>query len=47
MAAIDDINKDLEAGKPVDPEKVKNAEADHKKYERFKEIYDKKFNDNN
>lgn len=25
----------------------KNAEADHKKYERFKEIYDKKFNDNN
>lgn len=47
MAAIDDINKDLEAGKPIDPEKVKNAEADHKKYERFKEIYDKKFNDNN
>ena len=47
MAAIDDINKDLEAGKPIDPEKVKSAEADHKKYERFKEIYDKKFNDNN
>ena len=46
MAVIDDINKDLEAGKPVDPEKVRKAEELRKKKENFENIFNKKFNDN-
>ena len=46
MAVIDDINKDLQAGKPVDPEKVKDAEEKRKKQEHFEELFKKKFGDN-
>jgi hypothetical protein len=45
MAVIDDINKDLQAGKPVDPEKVKDAEEKRKKQEHFEELFKKKFGD--
>lgn len=46
MAVIDDINKDLQAGKPVDPEKVKDAEEKRKKQEHFEELFKKKFGEN-
>ena len=44
MAAIDDIYKDVEVGKGVDSTKVKRAEKKRQKYEHYKEIFDKKFN---
>lgn len=46
MAVIDDINKDLQAGKPVDPEKVKKAEELRKKKEHFEKMFNDKFNNN-
>lgn len=45
-ASIDDINKDLEAGKPMDPEKVKKAEELMKKKEHFEKMFKDKFSDN-
>ena len=47
MAAIDDINKDLEAGKPMDPEKIKKAETFRQKYENAKRRYENKFSQDN
>ena len=44
--SLDDINKDLEDGKPMDMEKVKKAEEIMKKKEHFEELFKKKFNDN-
>jgi ornithine carbamoyltransferase len=46
MAEIDNIYKDVKAGKGVDPEKAERAEKKRQKYEYYKEIFDKKFNNN-
>ena len=41
---VDNMNKDLAAGKPIDPSK---AERERQKLERFEKIFNNKFSNNN
>ena len=45
-ASIDALYKDVEEGKPVDPEKVKDAEEKRKRKEHFEKMFNDKFNNN-
>ena len=45
-ASLDDLNKDLEAGKPMDLGKVQKAEELRKKKEHFEKMFNDKFNNN-
>lgn len=45
-ASIDALYKDVKEGKPVDPEKVKDAEEKRKRKEHFEKMFNDKFNNN-
>lgn len=45
-ASIDALYKDVEEGKPVDPEKVKDVEEKRKRKEHFEKMFNDKFNNN-
>ena len=46
-AVLNDLNKELEEKKSIDPENLKKAEELAKRKDHFEEMFNKKFNDNN